>query len=113
MTPLTRLVLALILFFPALASSGQNWDPKLIIGRWRSSDDKRSELVFTKDKQIDYYDKKEVGANAYLIRHDSLITIDIKYGDTLYYDIDNLNKTTLSLMYLGRGNMLLYRRVQE
>jgi|GEM_PF-2621112 len=108
-----KIVLALALLIPGLASTAQKIDPKLIIGRWRGADDKKSELVFTNDKQIDYYGGKQVAVNTYLIRHDSLMTIDVKYGDTLYYDIDKVNKQTLSLLYLGRGNMLLYRRVQE
>lgn len=113
MSQLIKYLLVLALVLPALASSAQKIDPKLLIGRWQGTEDKKSEVVFTKDKQIDYYSKKQVLISSYLLQHDSLIVVDMKYGDTLYYVIDKLNTKVLSMTYLSRGNTLEFRRVVD
>ena len=113
MTQLIKGLIVLAFILPGLASSAQKPDPKLLIGRWQGTDDKKSEIVFTQDKQIDYYQKKQLLTSTYLVRHESLIVVDMKYGDTLYYSIDKLNTKVLSMIYLSRGNTLEYRRVIE
>jgi hypothetical protein len=113
MTPLAKNALVFVLLLSTFASSAQSIDPKLLIGHWQSTQDRKSELVFTKDKQIDYYENKVVFTSTYLVQHDSLIVVDMKYGDTLYYSIEGLSKKNLSLMYLARGNMLVFRRMNS
>jgi hypothetical protein len=105
----------IVLFFilPGLAASAQKIDRKLLPGRWQATDDKKSELVFTNDKQIDYYSKKAVLTSNYFVKHDSLIVVDVEHADTLYYAIDKLNAKVLSMTYLSRGNTLEYRRVNS
>lgn len=106
-------MLFLVLVLTGFASTAQSSDAKLIIGRWQSIDDRKSEMVFTKDRETDYYGKKQELVSTYRLQHDSLVTVDVKSGDTSYYIITSLSSKNLALMYLARGNILTYRRVVE
>lgn len=85
----------------------------LIVGRWRDISDHKSEIVFTKNYKIDYYNNQKMDSFTYKIKGDSLVTFDKIDSFYLYYDIDNLDKENLNLVYLARGNTLVYKRVKE
>jgi len=55
--------------------------------------------------------KKPEDSFSYKISNDSLITIDKSDSNSVYYyAIQNLDSKYFSLLYLGRGNMLIFRR---
>jgi hypothetical protein len=94
-------------------SYGQNTDSlykKKIIGKWISEQDKRYEMIFTNTSKFDYYDNKLESIERYRIQNDSLIAMDKSSGDQFIYSLETVSEKYLSLMYLPRGNLLLFRR---
>lgn len=73
-------------------------------------DDSRSRIVFTADTQLDYYDGKLLHSSRYVRAGDEL-TVTGKDGSDYHYAIISLSATQLTLIYLGRGNILRYKRV--
>jgi hypothetical protein len=108
-----RYLLSLVLFcIHGISVNGpiQIIDKQLIIGRWRDNSDPKSEVVFTKDTEIDYYEKKKVMTLSYRIKGDSLIGYDKSDSDYYYYTIISISKKYLSMTYMGRANIFLYKR---
>ena len=82
---------------------------KKVSGTWISGTDKKYSIVLTDSTWIDKYENKIIETRKLFIIKDTLITIS-KDNDTLKYDLMNYTKKILSLMYLGRGNILEFRR---
>jgi hypothetical protein len=95
---------------PLINGPAQMSYQSLIMGRWQSESDHKYEVVFTKTSKIDYYDKKIVSTYSYRIKRDSLVAKDKSDNSFYYYSIENLSKKYLSLMYLGRGNIIVFKR---
>jgi len=96
--------------FSGIVSNNQTNNKKLIVGRWRSKADHKYEIVFTKSAKIDYYRNKITSSSLYWIKGDTLIVKDKSDSSYNYYSIENLSNNYLSLMYLARGNMLVFQK---
>ncbi len=94
-------------------ASAQSSSKKLIIGSWVSKDDRKYEVVFTKTKELEYYDDALTATYNYRITNDSLITINKSDSSVFYYSVENISNRYLSLIYLARGNILIFRRKQN
>jgi uncharacterized protein YpmB len=99
------LLLGIILFFLFYNSNQQD----LLLGKWRSVDDSNYFMEINKDKIIDYYNGDIVSENYYSI-DGSIIKITSQDKD-FEYEILELSKDKLSLIYLSRGNILNYIKV--
>jgi hypothetical protein len=106
---ISSLILICLHGLPASAPTQTNYKA-LIIGRWQSEIDHKYEVVFAKNYRIDYYDKKTGDTFFYKIKGDSLIAISKSDSSIYYYTIEGISKKYLSLMYLARGNSLVFRR---
>lgn len=96
---------------------------ELLQGKWQSMDDKTNFLIFEKnhrkeiagdsdkwDDEIFILDEKCLNSNAPLIENEKDRYITCKESDLCWYIIE-LNSTSLSLSYVGRGNTLTYKRI--
>jgi hypothetical protein len=91
-------------------SKVRSTDEYKIIGRWVSLDDKNYRVVFTKTLKLDYYSKELPSTFIYRINADSLIAKDKSDGNIYNYAILSLTKKYLTLMYLRKGNLLIFRK---
>lgn len=98
------------LFF--LSGYGQNASSSAnqLKGRWVSEEDRKYQVVFTDTLKQDFYDGKLTSSFRYWIKKDSLVAKDLSDGGVYNYSIDGLSRTHLTLMYLQRGNLLLFRK---
>jgi hypothetical protein len=87
-------------------------DKKLILGKWISSQDRKSAIVFTDSTCIDIYDGKAMETYSYTLKKDRL-TETGSDGDIYEYDVMGLSKTKLTLMYLSRGNLLFFEKAKK
>ncbi len=85
-------------------------DPKLLIGRWRSVDDKNVRITFTVDTETEYYEKSVMSVSTYSLKKDQLTAKDKESGEVYRYAILQLDAKSLSLLYLDRGNTLRYKK---
>lgn len=98
-----------------------------IIGRWQSTDDERYEREFTKDEVIERYDGEIVLTDSYtlfdgnqvppqLVEHAEPHLVYLMIGalenEPLFFSINKFDFTSLDMFYLGRGEMLRFKRVQ-
>ena len=81
-----------------------------LTGKWISEDDKQYQLVFKDSTKQDFYGGKLESTYRYWIRKDSLIAKDKNSGDVFNYAIMGITGKHLTLMYLGRGNLLKFRK---
>ena len=79
-------------------------------GRWISEDDEKFQLVFNDTAKLDYYEGKLTSSYRYWIKQDSLIAKDLSDGYVYNYSIEGLSENHLTLMYLARGNFLMFRK---
>ncbi len=84
-----------------------------IVGRWISDDDPRYLIQFNPDFTVsEYYDNNlsDEGTWNFLLMGDKYILV--KEIDNLKskYEVVNLDNITLSLVYLDRGNLLLFHK---
>ena len=82
---------------------------KKIYGTWIFQGDKKYSIILKDSTWTDIYDNENAGTGKFFLQNNSLITITNE-GDTLKYDIMNLTKNILSLVYLGNGKILLFHR---
>lgn len=96
----------------------------LLQGEWRSKDDANSTIEFKDRMKKDYYSGEKLSESGFEIYNkspveqtsrpdengDYLVVRD--NGDTFEYRIIELSEQVLELMYLPRGNMLKYERIQ-
>jgi hypothetical protein len=102
------------------AQSGTCNDPKMV-GNWRAKDDKLALLTITPTLYIQSYQGEVLDSSAYEV------TNSVKSGadeggcylvvkdpsDEVYeYAIMSVSDDVLTLMYLGRGNLLVYERIK-
>ena len=102
--------------------------PSLIQGKWQSLDDPDYFVLITKSRFQDLYTGLPATTRTYRITNtcpdpsapasgskdkDLLVTYlpDSTGGTTLCYGIDQLTETRLTLIYLGRGNSLRFKRI--
>ena len=120
--------LAIIFLLPALLKAqSANTVLKQLQGKWQSVQDKKSVVLISGYKYIDYYQGKKVATsdfNLYDTCSENVSSKDIKSnsgeylivfdGDdyNLCYNIDVLSYKTLSLFYEGAGKFLTYRRIK-
>lgn len=82
---------------------------ELLQGKWVSLDDAKSEVQFDGSKVIDYYDGENLSDGTFVIQNASHL-IETINGEKFEYTITELSNTNLTLIYLGRGNILRYQR---
>lgn len=93
-------------------------DPRLaenLVGEWRSSEDPSFTRVFSADKTFrDTYAGDPAGApgtwEVALGKADQIHLFS--EGDTMIFDVISLTEDDLSMIYLGRGNLLRFERVR-
>lgn len=89
-------------------SFSRTFNKDFLEGKWVSLEDKKFELEFKNNKRIEFYSRQKLSEGIYKINDSSLFVIDDEMKETLKYEIIKLNKDSLSLIYLDRGNMLNY-----
>jgi hypothetical protein len=110
-----RVVLCTLLFVSAISygqKASKEFDTKLLIGDWTSEDDKKYTIVVTNSTFVEYYDNEKMGVFSYKIDKDKLIKTDRDDGEVYKYDIMNLTNQRLTLLYLSRGNVLLFTKTK-
>lgn len=83
---------------------------KLLQGKWVSAEDKKYKVVITDSFFIEYYGKKKTSIYTYIVENGKLIKMDSADKSVYSYDIMSLTNKYLSLMYLTRGNILVFKR---
>ena len=101
--------------------------PTLILGTWQSLEDPRSVLLITRTTYQEKYPGLPNSKLTYRITNacpnpdapkligkqkDILVTYDAKESLSYCYGIDLLNNNLLTLIYLGRGNSLHFKRIK-
>ena len=84
----------------------------LLLGRWRSLDDVKSEIEFSGGKMISYYQGEKLAADSFVIEEEKNYLVVNMDDEKIEYNILELSDTKLSLVYLSRGNILLYEKVK-
>ena len=104
-------------------NADQGCDASVLLGAWVSEEDDNSVLIFKSDSMVNTYkgSDEQTSASAYYL-FDSvhaesgehrcyLFASSPELGD-MQYEVMGLSKNNLSLMYLVRGNMLVYKRLK-
>ncbi|MDD3386319.1 MAG: hypothetical protein PHX92_00025 [Candidatus Pacebacteria bacterium] len=98
------ILLGLLAIFLFVNSNQEN----LLIGKWKSLDDSNYSIEITKDKIIDYYSGEIVSEDYYTINKN---IIRVAFNEEfLEYEILELSKEKLSLIYLLTGKTLNYTK---
>ena len=87
-------------------------DYKLIRGKWVSFEDKHYKITISDSTFIEYYDKDKPEIFKYKIENDILKKTGAD-GDIYEYEISSLSDTNLTLMYLPRGNFLMFEKIKS
>lgn len=89
-----------------------------IIGKWVSNDDSNTMLVIDNRTLRNYYNNMLIDSGFYsfnktILNSEEIFSLAVTYskGDTLFYEIENITDSTLTLLYMARGNNLIYRRI--
>lgn len=108
-----RCIFLFVFYFFVLASFGQSNQSlkKQLLGTWFSEDDKKFQITFAGTIKKDFYAGKLQSTYQYWVKKDSLVTKDIQTNDVFNYAIMGLTEKHLTLMYLQRGNRLLFRKL--
>jgi len=82
-----------------------------LFGRWVSLDDEKSVIEFTDSTKIDTYNGEKMSEDIFKLNEKHLT---VGAGDDLFeYDIIEITDETLTMIYLGRGNILRYQRLDN
>jgi hypothetical protein len=122
-----KIIVTLVFMFLALNSFSQQINPKLLQGKWQSLDDKTNFLVFTKNLRKEtaagmdgWYTGRYVISNKCINESDKKNVSKPETGrylsaldDDLCWYIDELNSRNLTLIFIGRGNYLRYKRIRN
>jgi hypothetical protein len=124
------LLVALLMAPPSIAGPSPQ---QLIVGKWQSTQDKRSFVEAKADGT--WIDSYKGMADATVVSHWLVFNgshppnesegqlmagpivgqlyLEVRNGDGdfLFYGLDRVDQKTMQLTYLGRGNLLQYRRV--
>lgn len=91
-----------------------------LLGKWKSISDERSVLLFQKDGVFsDIYDNEVIGTGKWnteiIMKQFNVIFYIYKEldGERYEYELLNVDDHNLSLLYLGRGNILEYTKVNN
>lgn len=93
----------------------------MIPGRWQSTDDEKSVVIFNGDGiAVDIYDGEELGSGTWELYENEnaeynpsgVFMRQIIGGESFEYAVLELSEDTLLLSYLARGNTLEYERVE-
>lgn len=107
----------------------QAWEryPALIVGKWQLRQDPRSVLLVTRTTYQEKYPGLPDSKLTYRLTNacpnpdapklvgrqkDIVVTYDVKNKLSYCYGIDELTFTRLTLVYLGRGNFLRFKRIR-
>ena len=95
-----------------------------ILGKWKSLDDEKSVIEFKDQNKIDYYDGEKQFEDKFGL-YDNHPTTDVSVDDSggkylivgsgedrFDYVIVELTDSKLTLMYLPRGNLLRYEKME-
>ncbi|MFH1457323.1 MAG: Gmad2 immunoglobulin-like domain-containing protein [Patescibacteria group bacterium] len=94
---------------PIKFADQQNGVLSKLQGKWMSADDKDSVVEFINNKKIDFYAGQWMSENDFILSQNKYIIIgDGK--DKLKYEIVDITQDFLTLVYIGRGNVLKYTR---
>ncbi|OQW92400.1 MAG: hypothetical protein BWK79_14745 [Beggiatoa sp. IS2] len=90
-------------------------------GKWQSTEDKKSVIEIADHHYIDYYEGKLVNKVTFEIL--SACKVDngkvqdrgeyLETADESCYHIDAVTSQELTLMYLPRGNLLVYKKLKD
>jgi hypothetical protein len=83
------------------------FDLSVLQGRWVSAEDENYVVEFEGDEAIDYYDGLKVSEGYFRINNEGLM---IWVDDVMEYEVVSIDKKTLVLSYLSRGNTLRFLR---
>lgn len=101
---------------------------ELILGQWRSIEDPKFVRSFSRDQVIDTYEDKVTGsagkwtifssenvpADFTGIAEKGATYISLDFIDSkLFFEVSNISKSNLELVYIDRGNVLSFVRVPE
>jgi len=85
----------------------------LLQGKWRADDDINSVIEFRDGEKIDYYSDQIMFEGVFEI-DETEEHITVSEGEDVFeYGIVELSEQSLSLMYLPRGNILKYEKIEE
>jgi hypothetical protein len=99
-----------LFFIPAIFLINSLNAQNSIKGTWVSTDDKKYSIIIKDSIWIDKYNNELVATHQYFIIKDTMFTFNIPGEEPLKYEILGVTRKFLSLMYLTRGNLLLFRR---
>lgn len=94
----------------AHAQAKKNIVLKKLTGTWVSTEDKKYRVIIKGSIMQEYYDKEKTAVLRFRIHRNLLTAKDIKTGDVFKYDLVTVNNKQLTMIYLGRGNTLSFRR---
>lgn len=101
---------------------------ELILGQWRSIEDPKFVRSFSRDQVVDMYEDKVTGsagkwaifssdnvpADFTGIAEKGATYISLDFIDSkLFFEVSNISKSNLELVYIDRGNVLSFARVPE
>lgn|GEM_PF-1436792 len=101
---------------------------ELILGQWRSIEDPKFVRSFSRNQVVDMYEDKVIGSagNWTIFSSDSVPAdftgiaekgatyISLDFIDSkLFFEVSNISKSNLELVYIDRGNVLSFVRVPE
>jgi len=81
-------------------------------GKWVSIDDEDSIVEFKDDKKIDYYAEQLMSEHIFNVSGKNHLTVG-EGENKLKYEIVEATSDSLTLIYLGRGNILEYKKIVE
>lgn len=84
-----------------------------LLGSWISLDDAKSVIKFTSSTKIDYYENKKMSESNFTLDEEEIyLTVEGDNEIEIYeYEIMELKDDTLKLMFLPRGNILDYEKI--
>jgi hypothetical protein len=109
---MNKYLVLISLFVSTCTFAQKTIDKKLLVGKWVSVQDKKSMIVFTSTKQIDYYEGKKLDEEIYKITYKKRSGCRLTLASGLEYDIYELTAKRLEMTYVGRGNSLIYVRAK-
>ncbi|MFN6351204.1 MAG: hypothetical protein ACK567_04685 [Chitinophagales bacterium] len=101
---------------PLKTIENTNCELSKFLGKWISMDDPKSEIILQKNSYFEIYDNNIMDSLHFEIFENViekkcfLTTVSYSTSDTFKYEIINIDNANLTLMYLERGNELVFRR---
>lgn len=108
-----KILLLLFSFIVIHQSYGQQKnkvDIKKLTGSWVSVDDTKYWITIKGAVWKEYYDMKRTATLTFSVNKNIIKTKDNATGEVFKYEIATLNNKRLELIYLERGNTLIFSR---